>query len=397
MSNEQQKTILVVDDESHICLMMEDLLMDEYNVLTARDGIEALEIVAGKQDALDLVITDIRMPRMDGMELLKEMKAHYPEIGVMMISAHGNIRTAVEAMQQGAYDYIPKPLPEFDELYITIARYFEKRELEERIRQQERAEMERIYRELEDARQIQQSLLPKEPPQIEGFEIAAISIPAREVGGDFYDYLSLGESVGIVLADISGKSVRAAMVAAMANGMLHTEVKGQREIWGSPKMILRELNIALGSRLIREMFTAMSLGILQPGESHFLFSNAGLPYPIMKRGKKIWELEVNGLPLGIIDSAEYADLEYTELSVDLEAGDFVVFYSDGVSEAASKTEEMYGTGRLLEVVQKADSDLSAQGMVDWIIRDVTGFAEDVDPSDDIALVVLRCDRGNREE
>ena len=397
MSNEQQKTILVVDDESHICLMMEDLLMDEYNVLTARDGIEALEIVAGKQDALDLVITDIRMPRMDGMELLKEMKAHYPEIGVMMISAHGNIRTAVEAMQQGAYDYIPKPLPEFDELYITIARYFEKRELEERIRQQERAEMERIYRELEDARQIQQSLLPKEPPQIEGFEIAAISIPAREVGGDFYDYLSLGESVGIVLADISGKSVRAAMVAAMANGMLHTEVKGQREIWGSPKMILRELNIALGSRLIREMFTAMSLGILQPGESHLLFSNAGLPYPIMKRGKKIWELEVNGLPLGIIDSAEYADLEYTELSVDLEAGDFVVFYSDGVSEAASKTEEMYGTGRLLEVVQKADSDLSAQGMVDWIIRDVTGFAEDVDPSDDIALVVLRCDRGNREE
>jgi sigma-B regulation protein RsbU (phosphoserine phosphatase) len=391
MSDEQQKTILVVDDESHICLMMEDLLMDEYNVLTAKDGVEALEIVAEKQDMLDLVITDIRMPRMDGITLLNEMKARYPEIGVMMISAHGNIRTAVRAMQQGAYDYIPKPLPEFDELDIIISRYFEKRQLEERIRQQERAEMERIYRELEDARQIQQSLLPKESPRIEGFEIAGMSLPAKEVGGDFYDYLPLGENVGIVLADISGKSVRAAMVAAMANGILHTEVKGQSEIWDSPKMILRELNIALGSRLIREMFTAMSLGILQTREKRFIFSNAGLPYPIIKRGSKIWELEVGGLPLGIMDSEEYADLaEYTELSVDLEAGDFVVLYSDGISEATNRTEEMYQTERLLEAVQKADSGLSARGMVDWIIQDVTKFVGDVDPCDDITLVVLRC-------
>jgi sigma-B regulation protein RsbU (phosphoserine phosphatase) len=391
MSNEQRKTILVVDDESHICLMMEDLLMDEYNVFVASDGVEALEIVAEKQDTLDLVITDIRMPRMDGMELLREMKSHYPEIGVMMISAHGNIRTAVEAMKQGAYDYIPKPLPEFDELDITISRYFEKRQLEERIQQQERAEMERIYRELEDARQIQQSLLPKEPPQIGGFEIAGMSIPAKEVGGDFYDYLSLGENIGIVLADISGKSVRAAMVAAMANGMLHTEVEGQREIWDSPRMILHELNIALGSRLVREMFTAMSLGILQTREKRFVFSNAGLPYPIVKRGERVWQLEVNGLPLGILDSEEYAELaEYTELSVDLQMGDFVVLYSDGVTEATSETEEIYQTERLLEIVQNADSGLSAQGMIDWIIQDVNVFAGNVDQYDDITLVVLRC-------
>ena len=385
MSGEQQKTILVVDDESHICLMMEDLLMDEYNVLTARDGVEALEIVAENQDAIDLVITDIRMPRMDGMELLGEMRIHYPDIGVMMISAHGNIRTAVDAMRQGAYDYIPKPLPEFDELDITISRYFEKRDLEERLPQQERDETERIYQELEDARQIQQSLFPKEPPEIQGFEIAAASLPAKEVSGDFYDFLALGDKIGIVLADVTGKSVKAAMVAAMASGMLRMQVEGRSDIWDSPRMIFNELNVALRPRLIHGMFVAACLGILSAKEKRLLLSNVGLPYPIIKRGEKTWELEVNGLPLGILD-----DAEYTDLAIDLEAGDFVVFYSDGISEAMDETEEIYQSERLMERVRKADPGLSAQEMIDWITQDVTAFMGDMDTYDDITLVVLRC-------
>jgi sigma-B regulation protein RsbU (phosphoserine phosphatase) len=385
MSDEQRKTILVVDDESHICLMMEDLLMDEYNVLTARDGVEALEIVAENQDAINLVITDIRMPRMDGMQLLREMRIRYPHIGVMMISAHGNIRTAVDAMRQGAYDYIPKPLPEFDELDITISRYFEKRDLEERLLQQERAETERIYQELEDARQIQQSLFPKEPPEIQGFEIAAASIPAREVSGDFYDFLALGDKIGIVLADVTGKSVKAAMVAAMASGMLRMQVEGRSDIWDSPRMILGELSVALRPRLIHGMFVTMCLGIFSAKEKRLLLSNVGLPYPIVKREERTWELEVNGLPLGILD-----DAEYTDLAIDLEAGDFVVFYSDGISEAMDEREEIYQSERLLERVQKADPGLSAQGMMDWITQDVIAFMGDMDTYDDITLVVLRC-------
>jgi len=322
---------------------------------------------------------------MDGMNLLDEIKTNYPEIGVMMISAFGDIRTAVEAIRRGAYDYIPKPLPEFDELDITIARYFEKHQLEERLRQQERAEMERMHRELEDARQIQQSLLPEETPKIEGFEIAGASIPAKEVGGDFYDYLSLGENVGIVLVDVAGKSVKAAMVAAMTNGMLHIQVKNQRNTWDSPSAILHELNVALRPRLIREMFAAMSLSIFDAAEKRLHFSNAGLPYPIVKRGEKAWELEVGGLPLGVMN-----DAEYTDLNVDLKVGDFVVFYSDGIIEAADKTRKMYQPERLLEVVQQADLGLSAQGMVDKILQEVAVFVGDVEQRDDITLVVVRC-------
>ena len=283
MTNKRRKTILVVDDESHIRLMMEDLLMDEYNVLTASNGAEALKVVSEKQDVIDLVITDIMMPKMDGMSLLKEMKIRYSEIGVMMISAFGNMRT-------GAYDYIPKPLPEFDELDITIARYFEKRELEKQIRQQEQAEIERIYGELEDARQIQQSLLPERPPEIDGFDIAGASLSAKEVSGDFFDYLSLGENAGIALADVTGKSVKAAMIAAMTNGMLHTTISGQDEIWNSSKAIFSQLNTALRPRLIHGMFAAMSLGILQTAEKRlfndiaFFFENLSDLLLILSQG-----------------------------------------------------------------------------------------------------------------
>jgi len=386
MSDKQPKTILVVDDEPDIRLFMEDYLM-QYNVLTASDGVEALEIIKENRDEIDLVITDIRMPRMDGMELLQEIKTSYPEIGAMVISAYGEISTAVEAIRQGAYDYIPKPFPEpFDELDIIIARYFEKRHLEEQLRQHEQDEMERIHRELEDARQIQQSLLPQEAPQIEGFEIAGASLPAKEVGGDFYDYLSLGSNFGIVLADVSGKSLKGAMVAAMANGMLHAEVSGQNAIWDSPSKILGELNTALCPRLIQPMFTTMSLSIFETTRNRLCFSNAGLPYPIVKRGKKVWELEVNGLPLGVMN-----DAEYTELSLDLEAGDFVVFYSDGIIEATNEMEEMYQTERLIKVLQEIDLSLSANEMVDRILQDVTMFVGEVEQSDDITLVVVRCE------
>jgi serine phosphatase RsbU (regulator of sigma subunit)/sugar lactone lactonase YvrE len=250
--------------------------------------------------------------------------------------------------------------------------------------ERERAELDRVHQELEDARQIQQSLLPEEPPEVKGFEIADTSLPAREVSGDFYNYLPLGDGVGIVLADVTGKSVKAAMVAALADGMLSEETKRGRELWNSPSMILRELNIGLQPRLIRGMFTAMSLGIICAQERKLLFSNAGMPYPIVKHGKEVWELEVHGMPLGLVDRAEYH-----ELSFDLEARDFVVLYSDGVIEAENEAGEMYQTERLLELIQQADPDLSAQEVVDLIVKDITAFVGDEVASDDITIVVVR--------
>jgi len=258
-------------------------------------------------------------------------------------------------------------------------------QLEEHIRQQELAELERVRKELEDGHQIQRSLLPDKSPGVESFEISGASFPAREVSGDFFSYLLLGENTGIVLADVTGKGVKAAMIAALADGMLNEAVKSRRELWDSPGIILRELNTSLHPRLMRGMFTAMSLSIILPKQKRLIFSNAGMPYPIVKRGKETWELKMSGMPLGLMDSVEYEDL-----SIDLEVGDFVIFCSDGIDEAMNEVEEMYQTERLLEVIEQADTDISVQDMVNLIREDVTQFVGEVEQSDDITIVVIRC-------
>ena len=131
----QQKVILIVDDEADIRLLLEDILGLRYQVKTAADGLEALDLIERSPEAIDLVLTDLRMPRMDGMELLRALQADHPGLGVMMISAHGTVSEAVRAMRGGIFDYITKPLPlDFNEVYAKIDRYFEMRDLK---RQQE--------------------------------------------------------------------------------------------------------------------------------------------------------------------------------------------------------------------------------------------------------------------
>jgi putative two-component system response regulator len=130
MNSNIRKNVLVVDDEPAILLLLERLLEDKYHIFTATDGLNALDVITQNKETLNLVITDIKMPKMDGISLLKEIHDRYPRLGVMMISAHGDINTAVEVMKQGARDYIPKPLPEFGEIERRIESYLESQEWE---------------------------------------------------------------------------------------------------------------------------------------------------------------------------------------------------------------------------------------------------------------------------
>jgi signal transduction histidine kinase len=126
----RERTILIVDDEEDIRLMLEDILSIRYRVLTAVDGIDALEQIDAHGEGIDLVLTDLRMPRMDGMELLERIGRNYPDLGVMLISAHGTVVEAVNALKNGAYDYITKPLPaDLNDLYAQFERFFQTRTL----------------------------------------------------------------------------------------------------------------------------------------------------------------------------------------------------------------------------------------------------------------------------
>ena len=132
-------SVLVADDEGDIRLLLEDILSPHYTVYTAEDGLEALEAMRARPDGFDLVITDLRMPRLDGLALLEHLRAEYPAVGVIVISAHGTVNQAVHALKSGAVDYITKPLPtDLHEIYHKCERYFRLRRLEEERRHLQR-------------------------------------------------------------------------------------------------------------------------------------------------------------------------------------------------------------------------------------------------------------------
>jgi len=229
---------------------------------------------------------------------------------------------------------------------------------------------------------MQIGLVPESAPLVEGFEIAGFSKPAREVGGDFFDYLPLDDGkVGIAIADVSGKGLKGAMNAVLANGMLH-EVATTEASCGE---ILSILNAHLYPRMEKQMFTALGLAVLGQDDQTVQWANAAQPYPIVKRGQQLFEFgSYSELPLGMMQNVAYHDWE-----LDLQAGDIVIFYTDGIIEAENEAEEMYGMERLQQVVTHIDSALNAEEIIETILQNVADFAGTAEQYDDMTVVVVK--------
>jgi len=253
--------------------------------------------------------------------------------------------------------------------------------LRAQLHQKEEAEIQRVKKELNDAREMQMNLLPSKAPNIPHFELAGISIPANEVGGDFYDYLTFdNDLIGIVLADVSGKGLHGAMSAVMTYGILHEVVHTE----SMPAEILFRLNTNLCPLLRDSMFAALNFSILDPQAKRFCYTNAGQPYPVIKRNGNIKTVELGGLPLGLMTGTTY-----DEKTIDLNSGDYVIFYTDGITDAMNQAEDLYGFDRFGETIKDANSDISADEMIQHIMQDIQFFVGDAEQFDDMTVVVLR--------
>lgn len=244
-------------------------------------------------------------------------------------------------------------------------------------------ETERLRAELQDARQMQWSLLPKESPTLEGYQIAGVCSPASEVGGDFFDYISTGENhLCIALADVSGKGLKGAMAAAMASGVLHSEATGGRSV----AEMMMHINQNLCSTLQKSMFVALTLAHLDTRANLLRFANAGGLDPLKKSGDVITPLKAEGtrLPLGMLNN-----IYYQEGQIELSPLDFVIFLSDGVIEALNRAEEMYGEEPLEQLIKEFPASSSAQELMDSILRDVTQFTAGAEQADDITVIVIK--------
>jgi serine phosphatase RsbU (regulator of sigma subunit) len=239
-----------------------------------------------------------------------------------------------------------------------------------------------IEHELRVARRIQSASLPKEVPTLEGWQITPFYQPAREVGGDFFDFHLLSEGrLGVVVGDATGKGVPAALVMSTTCGML--QVAAQALDSSSPREILEQVNETLLARIPPNMFVTCFYTILDPESGQLVYANAGhdLPY-LRRRGGDCEELRATGMPLGLMPG-----MSYEENEIVLDADEAVLFYSDGLVEAHDPKGEMFGFPRLRALVAEHGEERS---LGNSLLEELYSFAgEDWEQEDDITLLTLR--------
>ena len=247
---------------------------------------------------------------------------------------------------------------------------------------QESVEKRRIDRELRVAGEIQERLLPEQPPEIAGFEIAAVGLPCSDVGGDFYDFVALDDArTAVVIADVAGKGVPGALLMASARAGLRAHFESTSE----PNEVCRRLNRNLHDDTRAGQFVSLFCSILDPENRTLAYTNAGHCPPLLLRGGDVRELEIGGLVLGADE-----DEVYEEDSLSLQSNDLLVFYTDGITEALGAGEDLFGIERLIAVLRRvANEGVEADAVVERILRAVRRFTVGQSQSDDMTLVVLR--------
>jgi serine phosphatase RsbU (regulator of sigma subunit) len=248
---------------------------------------------------------------------------------------------------------------------------------------QENLEKQRMEEELNIARDLQTSMLPASCPQVPGFGIAATSIPAREVGGDFFDFIEMGEGkLGLVVGDVTGKSVSGALVMAASRSIFRMLSEEQLPVGE----IMERANRRSKKDIKSGMFVALLYAVLEPKEKRLTLCSAGQTQPIhfsRKTGEaRLTDTEGDHFPLGILDV-----VDYRETRLELASGDKIVFYTDGIVEAMNEKREFFGFERLLEVVQEARS-MNAESLLKEILDKVNGFSGGAAQHDDLTVIVV---------
>jgi serine phosphatase RsbU (regulator of sigma subunit)/predicted ester cyclase len=249
----------------------------------------------------------------------------------------------------------------------------------ERLEQETRAR-ERVEQELRVARRIQQATLPKELPKLEGWQISTYYQPAREVGGDFYDFHLLSEGrLGLVVGDATGKGVPAALVMSTTCGMLRLAAQS---LSSSPGAMLQRVNEAIFANIPAHMFVTCFYAILDPKSGSLTYANAGHDLPYLHRNGDAEELRATGMPLGLMPGMGYEEKEIT-----LEPGEAALFYSDGLVEAHDPKGEMFGFPKLRALVAEHGGERS---LGNFLLEELYSFTgEGWEQEDDITLLTLR--------
>jgi signal transduction histidine kinase/serine phosphatase RsbU (regulator of sigma subunit) len=377
--------ILLVDDHADVRSYLRDLLQDSYRLLEAGDGQEGID--RAKELLPDLIISDVMMPKKSGFELLDELKNHQPTRGIpiMLLTARGGVEGTVEGLKRGADDYLAKPFAP-QELTARVFSLLRLTSIER--------ELAKVYamqkEELEEARAIQESLMPATSPRIPRLEAAGRIITASELGGDFYDFVTLGHGagprkLGVAIGDVTGHGASSALVTAVAKAALETHATDGT----APSDVVSNLGRVIYDSCKGKRLMTFFYGVLDTDRSMLHYCNAGHTFPwiVNSQTGSVRPLTQPGMALGAPLGVE-RQISYKAHTASLSAGDVLLLFSDGLVEAESKAGQPYGTRRLRRTLEQ-HRGLPAEKLVDTLLHSVMEYCERPAPEDDITAVVVR--------
>jgi serine phosphatase RsbU (regulator of sigma subunit) len=364
-------SIVVIEDDPSILRGLADTLRSEsYDVLTSPNGEDGYQLVLDNQP--DLVILDLMLPGLSGFEVCRQIRRHGLMTPILMLSAQNQELSRVRGFEAGADDYVTKP--------------FSIRELLGRVRailrrSEGRSDLEN-QRELDDARRIQQGLMPTEIPQFHGLRIAGSWRPARMTSGDYFDVLKLeNDAVAVCIADVCGKGMPAALMMAA----LQATVKAYASMRIRPSELCQRVNRVMCENIARQGFISLFYAVITPAHKRMTYCNAGHNPPILlSSANEPSRLARGGGILGAFDHWQYEDGE-----VRLRSGDRILMYTDGITENRNSAGEEFGEQRLVDLLLHCKhhnvDTLTAQVMCE-VSRFSNGSFED-----DLTLVAVSVD------
>jgi sigma-B regulation protein RsbU (phosphoserine phosphatase) len=362
--------IVVIEDDPAIRRGLADSLRKQsYDVLTAADGEDGCRLV--RDNPPDLVILDLMLPGMSGYDVCRELRGHGLATPILMLTAQSHEADRVQGFDAGADDYVTKP--------------FSIRELIGRVgailrRSEGRLDLAN-QKELDDARRIQQRLMPKEIPQIPGLHVACAWRPARIAAGDYFDVLRLdAETLAVCIADVSGKGMPAAMMMANLQAAVKTCVSDRVR----PRELCKRVNRVMCANLAGQGFITFIYA--EVTRERLVYCNAGHnpAFAQLHDSSTTSRLSAGGMVLGV-----FADSSYEEEEIRLTSGDCLVLYTDGVTESRNASDEEFGEDRLASVVRQLRGSEAAV-LNDAVLSAAAEFSHN-HFSDDLTVVAVSVD------
>jgi sigma-B regulation protein RsbU (phosphoserine phosphatase) len=372
---------MVVDDTEENVDILVETLGDDYEISVAMDGETALEDIA--ENSPDLILLDIMMPGIDGYEICRRLKADpkTSDIPIIFITAMGELEDEEKGLELGAIDYIRKPI------IPTIVKTKVKNQLTAHLAHvrelsKETASLEKIEKELQVARILQMDILPRSFPERDDVDLYATLKPARQVGGDFYDFFFLdADRLCFVIGDVSGKGVPAALFMSAAKAWIKSTMQADH----NPDSILDTVNKELAEDNDTCTFVTVFLGIIDLRNGNLSFSNAGHNEPLLFQPGGEPEFLEGGksMMLGIDDEAIFSSK-----SIQLQPGQCLCLYTDGITEAFNETDEEFSDERLMDFISRT-TESPVKELVELLVREVESFAGKKPQSDDITVLALQ--------